>query len=201
MQGRGCGVGSADKWGEGRGTRSLVGSVAAGMRGSGARWLRDGWLTAGSSCRARRAVAGWHQGMQRMRGSAGSYSEGSGVRVAGVLGLAPQPFALQQPHRCPAAAASLAAGAAPCRTRGTSAPRAAMPAGNLFDLGAAASAQAYESGDLSFAGTREKLLPRPWVSGTPAWGAGRARAHGGGSAGSVVGLHAALCPRPHTTQP
>lgn len=37
-------------------------------------------------------------------------------------------------------------------------------AGNLFDLGAAASAQHYKSnGTADFATTRSQLLPRPWV--------------------------------------
>lgn len=38
-------------------------------------------------------------------------------------------------------------------------------AGNLFDLGAAASAQHYKSngGGASFASTRDSLVPRPWV--------------------------------------
>lgn len=36
-------------------------------------------------------------------------------------------------------------------------------AGNIFDMGAAASADRYESGELSFTATREGLLPRPWA--------------------------------------
>ncbi|KAG2436611.1 hypothetical protein HYH02_011546 [Chlamydomonas schloesseri] len=36
-------------------------------------------------------------------------------------------------------------------------------AGNIFDLGAAASAELHAAGGISFAATRDKLLPRPWA--------------------------------------
>jgi uncharacterized protein with ATP-grasp and redox domains len=36
-------------------------------------------------------------------------------------------------------------------------------AGNIFDLGAAASAQQYAEGGMSFSATRAKLLQRPWA--------------------------------------
>lgn len=36
-------------------------------------------------------------------------------------------------------------------------------AGNVFDLGAKATVEMYEKGDMSFAATRDNLLPRPWV--------------------------------------
>ncbi|KAG2443788.1 hypothetical protein HXX76_002131 [Chlamydomonas incerta] len=36
-------------------------------------------------------------------------------------------------------------------------------AGNIFDLGAAASAELHAAGGVSFAATRDKLLPRPWA--------------------------------------
>eukprot|EP00877_Chromochloris_zofingiensis_P004282 jgi/Chrzof1/13855/Cz08g15050.t1 len=40
-------------------------------------------------------------------------------------------------------------------------------AGNVFDLGAAESAQRYQDGGgVAFADAKEKLLPRPWVSAT-----------------------------------
>ena len=35
-------------------------------------------------------------------------------------------------------------------------------AGNIFDLGAKATVDMYEAGDMSFASARDKLLPRPW---------------------------------------
>lgn len=37
------------------------------------------------------------------------------------------------------------------------------PVGNIFDLGAAASAEHYKSNGISFSGTRSKLLARPWA--------------------------------------
>ena len=41
--------------------------------------------------------------------------------------------------------------------------------GNIFDLGAAESAARYEEGGVSFAATRDKLLPRPWVRFVCVW--------------------------------
>ena len=38
-------------------------------------------------------------------------------------------------------------------------------AGNIFDLGAAATAEAFEQKGVVFSEVLEKLLPRPWVSG------------------------------------
>jgi type II pantothenate kinase len=61
----------------------------------------------------------------------------------------------------PATLAELDAIAAP-RARLEAALRGVF-AGNIFDLGAAASAQQYKESGVSFAATKARLLPRPWA--------------------------------------